>query len=363
MQGFLVQSSRSFLLATVLFIGCKNKQEVIYPTMEKITASIYASGTVLSKGQYEVYSKVNAQIEKIAVKEGDFVKAGQPIIYLSNKPQRLGFENAKLLANYASEAQNQEKLNQAQNELALAKLKMENDASLLARQQKLWDSEIGTQNDLDQRSLAFKNSSTLYKASQLKLNDLQKQIKLQAQQSNKSAGIASSGLDDFTIRAEINGKVYSINKVLGETVNTQTPVAIIGNDHQFYVELQVDEFDIAKIQKGQRVFIGMDSYKGQSYEAIVDKVYPLMNPQSKTFKVDAVFVNQPQQLFPNLSAEANIVIAVKEKAMTIPRSYLIDNEYVYLSNKEKRKVKLGLMDYEKVEILSGISSSDALIKN
>ena len=53
---------------------------------------------------------------------------------------------------------------------------------------------------------------------------------------------------------------------------------------------------------------------------------------------------------------------MKEKAITIPRAYLIDNEYVYLENNEKRKVKVGLMDYEKVEILSGISTNDALVK-
>ena len=54
---------------------------------------------------------------------------------------------------------------------------------------------------------------------------------------------------------------------------------------------------------------------------------------------------------------------VKEKALTIPRNYLIDNEFVYLANKEKRKVKVGLMDYEKVEILAGITVKDALVKS
>jgi hypothetical protein len=34
-----------------------------------------------------------------------------------------------------------------------------------------------------------------------------------------------------------------------------------------------------------------------------------------------------------------------------------------LDNKEKRKVKVGLLDYEKVEILSGITVNDALVKS
>ena len=145
-------------------------------------------------------------------------------------------------------------------------------------------------------------------------------------------------------------------------VTTQFPVAIVGDANSFYVELQVDEYDIAKIQKGQRVMISMDSYKGTTYEAVIEKIYPIMNAKSKSFKVDAVFTKQPNNLFPNLSTQANIVISVKEKALTIPRSYLIDNEFVYLENKEKRKVVVGLMDYEKVEILSGINANDALVK-
>jgi multidrug efflux pump subunit AcrA (membrane-fusion protein) len=150
---------------------------------------------------------------------------------------------------------------------------------------------------------------------------------------------------------------------VGEMATPQLPIAIIGNANEFYVEMQVDEYDISKMSAGQKVYITMDSYKDKVFEAVVTKIYPLMNLKLKSFKVDATFTNKPDNLFPNISAQANIVIQVKEKAMIIPRSYLIDNEYVYLKNKEKRKVKVGLMDYEKVEILSGISVNDELVKS
>jgi hypothetical protein len=107
----------------------------------------------------------------------------------------------------------------------------------------------------------------------------------------------------------------------------------------------------------------MDSYKGASFEAVISKIYPIMNERLKSFKVEADFVTTPENVMPNLSAQANIVIQVKEKTLTIPRSYLIDNEFVYLINKEKRKVKVGLMDYDKVEILAGLNLSDALVKS
>jgi multidrug efflux pump subunit AcrA (membrane-fusion protein) len=170
-----------FLLGIIFLFACGKKQENIHPTVETITSSVYASGTVKSIGQYEVYSKVNGIVEKLLVNEGAEVKKGQAIIALSNKAQVLNFENAKLMASYSSAESNKEKLNQAQNELAVAKLKMENDGSLLERQKKLWENQIGAKNDLDQRELAYKNSTTQYNGSKLKLTDLQKQIDFQLQ--------------------------------------------------------------------------------------------------------------------------------------------------------------------------------------
>jgi len=356
--------SKLFIVISILALtaSCKGKQETIHPSIEKITQSVYASGTIKSVSQYDVYTKVNAVVKNVLVKEGDLVQKGQPIIQLTNTAQVLNLENAKLLAAYSSQKTNQEKLTQAQTELDVAKLKLENETSLLDRQKKLWASEIGTKNDLDARALSYKNALSAFNASALKLNDLKKQIDFQSQQTQKTAAISNTTLNDYVITSDIAGRVYSLNKLAGEMATTQAPIAVIGKANQFYIELQVDEYDIAKLKIGQKALLTMDSHKGQVFEAIVKKIYPLMDQKSKSFKIDAYFTDQPNNLFPNLSAEANIVIETKNNAMTIPRNYLIDNEFVLLANKEKRKVKTGVMDYEKVEILSGITSTDELVK-
>ena len=56
------------------------------------------------------------------------------------------------------------------------------------------------------------------------------------------------------------------------------------------------------------------------------------------------------------------MITKKEKALTIPRNYIMEGDYVLLSNNEKRKVVVGLKDYEKAEIISGLTEKDELIK-
>jgi len=349
-------------LTYFLITSCGKKVEKLFPQREDITQSVYASGTIKSRGQYEVFSKVPGIIEAILVKEGEEVKKGQEIIRLSNTAQSLSYENAKQNAQFNSVLTNKEKIEQAKMEMELAKSKMENESSLLARQEKLWEQEIGTKNELDQRKLNFKNATTLYNAAKLKLDDLEKQINFQNSQTSRSAAINAVNMNDYIIRSQIIGKVYTINKQLGELANTQTPIAIIGDANNFYVELQIDEFDITKIVKGQKVLVSMDSHKGESYEAVIEKIYPIMNERTRTFKAEASFIKNPENIYPNLSAEANIIIQIKNKVLTIPRSYLIEDSYVLLSNMEKRKIIVGLKDYDKVEVLKGLSEKEEIAK-
>lgn len=329
---------------------------------EKITESVYASGIIKSNDQYQVFSMVNGLVKEVLVAEGDVVKKGDPIIRLSDITARLYNENAQITADYSSVAANADKLNALQVEINNARSKMDNDALLVQRQRNLWTQGIGTRNELDLRELAYNNSANAYEAAKLRYADLQKQLSFQAKQAQKNLQIANNSAADYIIKSETNGKVYSILKEKGEMVNTQSPVAVVGDATGFLLELQVDEYDIAKIQQGQKIVLNMDSYKGQLFEAVVKKINPLMNGQSKSFTVEAIFTKPPPALYPNLTTEANIIIAVKEKALTIPRSFLLEDGYVLLAGNEKRKVTTGLKDFQKVEILGGITVKDIIYK-
>lgn len=193
------------------------------------------------------------------------------------------------------------------------------------------------------------------------LNDLEKQLTFLANQSKRNTQISSATMNDYTIKSEVVGRLYSFTKNIGEMVNTVNPIATIGDSNGFIVELEIDEFDISKIALGQKVIMSMDSHKGEVYEAEVSKIEPLMKEKSRSFTIEANFIKQPPQLYPNLSVEGNIIIQIKKNTITIPRNYLIDNSFV-LIGKNKVKVVTGIMDYDKVEILKGISISDEIYK-
>jgi len=354
---------RCILLSLVVFFyACETKTEKIKPTVESISESIYASGILKSKNQYQIFATVNGIIEQVFVTEGDTLKKGMPIVLIANETQRLNKENALLASNFSNYHTNKGRLSDAINIIDLAKHKMKNDSLLFIRQKNLWQQKIGTQVELEQRELTYLNAKTSYFSSIEKYEELNRQLNFNASQSKNNALISYKLETDFTVRSEIDGMIYSLSKTKGDIVGLQTPIAIVGDAKQFILEMQVDEYDIIKIKKGLPVLITLDSYKKEVFNALVTKINPLMNERSKTFLVEAEFVTQPDILYPNITFEASIIINTKEKAILIPRNYLINDSMVMRANGEKIIVKTGLKDYQKIEVLSGLKETDEISK-
>lgn len=346
----------------VFFVSCAKKKEQYTVNYQAITESVYASAVVKSKQQYQVYSKVNGLLQELMVAEGDLVQQGTPLFKVSNPSVQLNADNAQIAADYAALSMNNEKLAEAKNTIALAKMTLENDRLLMERQRDLWQQQIGSRIELEQRELAYQKSKTAYEAANYRYAELKKQLAFAAKQAKKNLEISKAIAGDYVAISQYKGKVYQILVDAGEMVNTQTLVAIIGDAEQFELEMEVDEYDIANISIGQQILLQMDSYKDSVFEARVSSIIPIMNERSKTFTIRANFAEQPSKLYPNLSAEANIVIAKKEKALIIPRAYLMEGNMVLLANDEKRKVTIGLKDYEQVEILEGLKAGEIIFK-
>jgi HlyD family secretion protein len=350
------------ILLLLLIFSCKPKVEKIKPVTSTITESVYASGLVKSKNQYQVFATVSGIIQNILVAEGDTVKAGTILFELIDETQRLNKENALLNAQFADLKANSGKLNEAKLLLELSKNKMKNDSSLYFRQKNLWEQQIGSKVELEQRELNYQNAKAAYYSAKVKHDDLIRTLDLNASLSQKNLAISNKLESDFSIKSDIDGIVYSINKNKGEIVSPQTPLAVVGDAQHFVLEMQIDEYDILKIRKGQLVIVTLDSYKGKTFEAKVTKINPLMNERSKTFMVESEFVNPPDLLYPNTSFEANVVLRSKENVLLIPRNCLLSDSLVIKANGDTVKVKTGLKDYQKIEILTGLSKEDELLK-
>ncbi len=354
----------SFLifLSWIYLTSCKKAPEQIQPSIERISESVYASGVIKSKNQYQVYSSVGGLVQTLLVKEGDVVKKGDPLFIIENEASKLTAENAKIAADFAAQNTNGERLRELKTAIETAKNAMLNDSLLAARLRRLYADGAETKVNMERQELAYTISRNNYKAAHARYSDLKKQLDFAAAQSKKQLSISNTLAGNYVVRSQTAGRVYIISIEVGEIVGVQSPVAVIGDAESFLAELQVDEYDIMRIKKGQQVLLSLDSYKGQVYEAAVSKIDLIMNERTRTFTIEAEFTKAPPLLYPNLTTEANVVIQTKEKALTIPRSYLVNDSIVLMPNKEKRRVKIGLKDYQEVEILSGLKAGETILK-
>lgn len=355
------QTCGRVVLCTLFAFGCRPEQKTVRPLQGSITESVYASGIVKSEGQYQAFAAVSGIIDSVYVKEGQLVRKGQTLLTITSDQQKLASERALLEAEYASLPANLGHVRQMQRSVELAGEKLQNDSLLLARQKRLWQQKIGTLVQLEQRQLQYNESAVALQAWRRQLTDLRRELALNAKQSRLSWSAARAQQEQYRIVSEVDGAVFDIIREKGESVGPQTVLAVLGSAQKYNLELQVDEYDIARIHVGSLVFVTTDSYAGQVFEGTVTEIHPIMNSQTRTFTVQALLKHGPA-LYPNQTLEANIVCAFKENTLLIPRQCMLDDSTVLGKTGKYIRVKIGIRDLEKVEILSGLSAAEEVIQ-
>jgi multidrug efflux pump subunit AcrA (membrane-fusion protein) len=353
-----------YVICCFLFLGlgCKKEKDKIHAERTTITESVYSSITIQPDSLYQAYAIVAGILDKNLVREGDTVYKGAPLLQIINTTPKLNSDNAKLALQLARENYNGSSgvLTGIRDQIAAAALSLKNDSINYFRQKNLWEQNIGSKVEFDNRKLAYelsRNNLQLLKNQYTRTqNELQTQVE-QASNSYKNSQVATG---DFTVASMIDGKVYALYKNPGEIVTTMDPLASVGSRDVFVIEMLVDEVDIVKLSLGQRALITLDAYAQNVFEGKVYKIYPRKDERTQTFKVEARFENQPKTLYPGLSGEGNIIIAQRENVLTIPKSYLVDGNKVR-TEEGLREVQIGLQSLDKVEIKGGIDESTYLL--
>jgi HlyD family secretion protein len=351
------------LLVFFYFFSCDgNDANSIQPKTSNVTESVYTSGVVKAENQYTVYATVNGVLQTINGVVGQDVVKGQSLFEIESEKASLNTENARLAYEMSKSNSQfiQDKIAEMELKVQTAKDKLALDESIYKRSRNVREYNAISEVDFEKTELAYKNSKSTYSAALKQLSQLKEQLRSEQTRNAVNLKINQKSQKDFTVTSAVSGELFDILVKEGTLVSPQTPLAIIGEKNAFVLELDVDENDMVRVTTGQLILVTMDSYKGKVFEATVDKIYPIMDPRSRTFKIEAHFVNVPGKLYPNLTAEANIIIQTHKNVLTIPKNYLIDDEYVLVNDNEKRKVKVGLSDYQHVEILSGLKAGETI---
>lgn len=356
----IVASFTTIMLFLVL-ISCSEENQGIKPQYRDVTEAVYSTVIVQPRVAYKVYPQVGGIIEELFVEEGDSVKNGDLLLKISDSRSSVNVQSAKLRYEIAKDSYTGEStmLNEMENQIKSARETVKNDSINYERQKRLWQQDVGSKMDFDNRKLAYEISKNELDRLLTAFHRSQKELKKQAEIASNTVKLNQINREDYFLKSKMDGLVYSIEKEVGESVSTQTPIAVIGSKSDFILSLLIDEVDIRKVYEGQTVIVSLDAYPNTTYKAKVAKIYPEKDERSLTFTIEAELITRPDRLLKGLSGEANIIINQKKNVLTLPSQFISKDKKVN-SEKGLVSVETGLKSLEYTEILSGIDSSSII---
>ena len=300
----------------VLVTALEIKSQIFNHTIE-------IQANIKTRQNLQLFPEFGGRLNQILVKEGQEVKKGTLLAVI---------DDAGL----------QDQLDQMKLQLQLVKTTFE-------RTQRLWDQKIG--------------SEMMYLEAKTRFKSQQKQV---AQMRNQ--------LSKTRIYAPFSGVIDEIIALKGSALTPgMTPIMRIVNLDNMYVESDVPENYLANITKGSFAKVSIPVLN-ETQNTLVRQTGNFIQPNNRTFRVEAPIKNPTGMIKPNLNARISIVDYSNPEALMIPfrvirenakgDSFVFiltgqeqDNEYIT----EQRFVTLGMSKNELVEITKGLNTEDLIV--
>lgn len=345
--------------------GCSSDVEEVHPQMKKLTSAVYASGALVPEQEYKVVSTVDGYLEEVYVHEGDTVREGQQLFYISNQVRTAQEQGAAAVVQKTipTVSDNAPVYQELEGRIEVARIKMEQDELQYNRYKKIYDQDAISQSAYEKYYLQYQSSLKDYQNLKQQYEQQKLSGKLQLQQAQNQLEVNRAQQTVGRLKSFMNGVVYEIYKKQGDLISPTQPVALIGAGDMI-AKLSVDEDDLDKVYVGQEVMITMDAYDDKVFKASIKKIYPFLNKVEQSFRVDATFDEQLPVGIYGLNLEANIVLTKNKEVLVIPRNALLkgDSVMVKMDGEAKRvKITTGIADDEWVEVKEGLGKDATII--
>ena len=168
--------------------------------------------------------------------------------------------------------------------------------------------------------------------------------------------------------AEADGVIAHLGVREGIFVTPATEVMSVANLDRVWILAEIFERQSAWVEPGQDAIVELDYLPGQTWNGVVDYVYPELDPTTRTLKVRLRFGNETKALRPNMFARVAIDGESTGDVVHVPREALIrggsvDRVVVDLGAGRfvSRPVEVGIESGDRVAIREGISAGDRIV--
>ncbi|PMU05140.1 efflux RND transporter periplasmic adaptor subunit [Aeromonas salmonicida] len=326
-------------------------------TRQDVEQTVLASGVLQAIEQVDVGAQVSGQVTYLAVEAGQSVKQGD---LLAEIDPLIAQNNLKTAEADLASRRAQLKIKQAQlkqNELAWR------------RQQQMFKQEASSRADLESAEAQLAVTRAERQSAQAEIENAL--IKVDR---------TKTELGYNRILAPMDGTVVSIVTRQGQTLAASQTVPTLlklANLETMTVKAQISEADVTRVKAGMPVYFTLMGDADTRYHGTLRTVElaSTMQATSTTATSNAAVYyyalfdvpNPDHTLRVAMTTQVTIVLGERKQVLTIPQTALGkklgENEYEVTlikddDQKETRRIKTGMKDDIKVEVVSGLTEQD-----
>lgn len=235
--------------------------------------TVTAVGSLRAIRQVILSSEIGGRVTAIHFRDGDYVAAGTPLVYLFSEPQ-----NAELARSRADEV--------------LARLQLQRTTQLNRRQ-------AAAQADVDNRQAAFDRAKAIVAA-------------------------AEAVIEQRVVRAPFSGYLGIRRLDLGQYLSPGQAVATLTDLNELFVDFALPQRYLADLFVGQTVEIATDAAAGR-FTARLETIEPQVDSGTRNIVVRARLSNPQRRLRPGLYATATVILTPENGTVSVPETAIVAN--------------------------------------
>jgi len=299
--------------------------DVAVVELRSLTRSIAFSGSVAPLVQTTVKSKVPGEVNRVLVREGEAVAAGQLLAQIDTLDLQ-----SRLDAQAAS-------LEEARARLTIADKNRVNNQQLL-------NQKFISQN-------AYDTTQSVYEAGVALVNSQEAQLR-----------IARKALEDAAVRAPFAGIVARRMAHAGEKVNVDSPLFTLVDLGRMEIEAPAPAAEVPAIKVGQPATFRVDGFGERAFHGKVERINPVADANSRAITLYISVDNRDGLLKGGMFTKGQIVLDETRKSAVIPAAAVREESgqmYVFTIEGGKiarRPVQVGFTEPQQglVEVRSGL---------
>ena len=269
---------RTFIVAgaVVMAAGCGNSSsktavqtapvEEIVPTVaveqvsvREVPQTTTYTSTVQAYVKNNIAPQTAGRITKINVEVGDRVRKGQVLAEIDKV------------------------------QLQQAQLQLHNAEVELGRLKALYEAGGLSKSDLDAIELGYEASKIAYNNAKKQYENLE---------------------ENSVLKSPINGVVTARNYDAGDMYAMSAPIFTVEQIVPVKVKVGISESDYSKIKVGDVVSVTTEALPDTTFAGKIDRIYPTVDPATRTFTVEVVIDNNYSTLRPGMFARATVKFGV-----------------------------------------------------